>query len=139
MSTVREQIAEQIRADNPTFIVDAFPTSLPENMAAKGLKKTYVQVFRESLEPTNNGTSLLHSLKVTVFVAKQHTEIAENDLDEALDLVLLSLERLAGIVYTSAIRDVLQDKYNVYEISVSCTSQNVYKNIVREEQKEVTP
>jgi hypothetical protein len=133
MSTVREQIAAQIRADNGTFIVQGFPTGLPENMAGKGPKKTYVQVYRENLAPANNGTSLIHTLKVTVIVSKQNTEEAETDLEAALDLVLLSLERLAGIVYTSVDRVVLQDKYNAYEISVSCTSPNVYKNLVREE------
>lgn len=135
MSTVRQIVADQIKADNPEFIVKGFPTTALDRIPAG---KTSVQVYRDRLEPASNGTSLSHSLKIIVMVAKQGTEQAETDLEEALDLVLLSLERSRTVIYSSVDRDVVDDMH-LYVISAAASTTNHYKNLVREEQKAVTP
>lgn len=134
MSTHRQLIADQILADNPDFIVKAFPASAP---TALGKGKAQISVFRESIKPNQN--SLESSLKIQVVCNAGYTIAAEDDLDAALDQVILSIERFPGVTWTEATRAVFDEKYFGYELTVTLSSPNVYKSIVREEQKAVQP
>ena len=134
MSTVRGQVAAQITADNPAYIVKAFPA---EGSVEVPAKKVQVNVYREALTPDQN--RLTHSLTVDVITGSGYSEVLEDQLEAALDQVLLSLERIPGIVWSTADRSVFGEKLNGYKIAVSCTSANFYKSIVRTEQEEVTP
>lgn len=133
MSTVAQLVADQVKADNPTFGVTGFPSSPPENIA-RG--KTLVQVYRQSFEPTINGTHLAHTLEIVVFVAAQGTEKAELDLEASLDKVMLSLERFAGLTYSNVVRSVVGN-LNAYVITATTNTTNHYKSLVRAEQKAV--
>ena len=121
--TVREQVADAIKADNAAFIVKAAPVSLPENLAAG---KTYISVYRDSLDYSPG--SLTHNLKIVLIVAKQGTEAAETDLDGALDAVLLSIEAMPGVNWSTATRSTFAEKWQGYEIAASAASPNVYKS-----------
>ena len=118
----RDYIADKIKADNSAFIVDRYPREYPDNLSAG---KTYVQVFREGVSRANDG--LKHSLKVGVFVAKQEGNQAENDLEGALDQILLSLESLDGVSWEEAARVVYGGKWNAYEVSVALNTNNAYR------------
>jgi len=134
MSTHRQIIADQIKADNPQFAVVAFPNSAPTTVRTGS---AYVSVFRESIKPNQN--SLESSLKVQVICNAGTTIASEDDLDAALDQVILSIERIPGVLWTEATRAVFDEKYFGYELAVTLSSPNVYKNIVRDEQKAVQP
>jgi hypothetical protein len=136
MSTVRQVVADQIREDNPDFIVKGFPSSTLDKVPTG---KTFVRVYRETLEPITNGTSLNHSLTLTVMVASKGTDQSETDLEEALDLVLLSLERSKAVIFQSATRGINDENQPLYIISAIASTTNHYKSLVREEQKAVTP
>lgn len=130
MTTQRELIADQIKADNSGFIVKAFLASAPDNL---GAGKTFVSVYRESIKPNQNNLEMDFSIEVMTPAGS--TIAAEDALDVALDSVLLSLERIPGVLWSEAARTNFEDKYFGYKLSVSLTSPNVYKTIVRQEQK----
>lgn len=131
MSTARDLIAAQLRTDSPETIVSGFPTAGPENIP-RG--KTVVQLYRTEFEPISSGTLLKHTFELVVMVSSQGTEHAELALEEALDTVLLSLERFQGLTYSTVTRSVVGN-FNAYVITASTNTTNHYKNIVREEQK----
>lgn len=122
---VRTHVADAIKADNPAFVVDPFPKVYPDNLATG---RTYVQVYRETL--TRAPEALGHALKVVVFVAKQGSAQAEDDLEGALDAVLLTIERMDGVQWSEASRVVLADAWNAYEVSVTVSSNNAYRSAI---------
>lgn len=133
MSAVREKIADQIKSDNSAFIVKAFPASPPDNL---GAGKVLVTVYRSALNPDK--TNLTHDLEIVVITGAATITLASEDaLDSALDQILLSLERVPGVLWTSASREVFEEKFQGYKVAVQTHSPNVYKNLVREEQKAV--
>ncbi|RNL52736.1 hypothetical protein [Arthrobacter oryzae] len=101
MTTHRQIIADQLKADNPGFIVKAFAASAPDNL---GKGKAQVSVYRDSLRPNQN--SLDSTLKVQVIANAGSTIAAEDDLDAALDQVILSLERIPGVNWTEGLLKV---------------------------------
>lgn len=117
--SVRQTIANQIKSDNPTYKVKAEIASLPDN-----LNGCEVRVFRTLLTPT--ALTLTHECNIEVLIGKPN----EDDLDEALDEVLLSLQRIPGITWSNASRKIFDDKYHGYEITVSATSANIYKTLI---------
>ncbi|WP_157357052.1 hypothetical protein [Arthrobacter sp. U41] len=130
--TLREKVASQIKSDNPEFIVKAFAAAAPDNL---GAGKVQVAVWRESLAP--NQLSLDHNLTVQVLTKVANTLKGEEALDIALDGVLLSIERMPGVLWTNAERAVFDEKYVGYQLTLKIVSPNVYKTLVREEQKAV--
>lgn len=140
--TVRELIADKIKADNlaeialdpdtPTLIVKAFPASPPDTL---GAGKAHVAVYRRAITP--NQTQIKHELEIEILVGGSASLATEEILDIALDEVLKSIERLPSVIWTDTARDIFYDKFHGYKVTVELTSPNVYKNIVREEQKAV--
>jgi hypothetical protein len=130
MTTQRQLIADQIKRDNPGFTVKAFGAGAPDNL---GAGKTFVQVYRESIKPDQNNLQM--DFFIEVMTPAGTTIAAEDALDVALDSVLLSLERIPGVLWSEAARTNFDDKYFGYKLSVNLTSPNVYKTIVRNEQK----
>lgn len=124
MSTARVILADQIKADNPEYVVKNYPAPAPDNAT-----KPHVFVYRTSLAPSQN--NLEHELEIAIFTG---TTVLSSDSEErlgaVLDQVILSIERINGFLWTRA--DRVEDGYKV---SVQVVSQNHYKNIVREEQK----
>lgn len=132
-ASIREQIADQIKDDNPSFNVKAYPADSPENL---GRDKAQVSVYREAL--TANGTSMEHKLAIEIITGYRESKEASDHLDGTLDLVLTSIERLPGILWTSADYVIFDEKFQGYKVTVTASSPNYYKNIVRSEQEGVT-
>lgn len=130
MSTHRQIIADQVKADSPDFIVKAFPASAPDNL---GKGKAQVSVYRESIKPNQN--SLESSLTVEIMTNAGTTIAAEDELDTVLDQVIFSIERIPGVLWTDATRTNFDEKFFGYKVTVTLASPNVYKSIVRDEQK----
>lgn len=122
---IREIVAEKISADNPMFNVKAYPAEAPENFGSK--RATQVSVFRTEL--TNGPSILIHEVAIELMVGKSD----EDYLDESLDEVLLSIQRIPGLTWSSATRTVFDDKYNGYRITLSAPTKNLYKEIVASE------
>lgn len=133
-ASIREQIADQIKADNPGFIVKPFPADTPDNL---GKEKAQVSVYRETL--TAAGINMEHKLAIEIITGLRESKEASDHLEGTLDLVLTSLERIPGILWSSADYVIFDEKFQGYKVTVTATSPNVYKNIVRNEQEGVTP
>lgn len=121
---IRQLVADKIKADNAGFIVKAFPASPPTNLA---VTKVFVNVYRETLTNAPQLAAVTESLKITVITSKTGTDIAENELEDALDAVLRSLQPLNYIQWSTADRAVIADKYIGYEITLSANTENPYK------------
>jgi hypothetical protein len=115
-------VADKIKADNPLFIVKAFPVSVPENLA-----KVYVSVYRETLTNAPQLAAVTESLKIIVITPKAGTDIAENALEDALDAVLTSVQSLNYLQWSSAERATFAEQFIGYEITLSANTENPYK------------
>lgn len=122
MSSVREQVAAQIKADNSTYIVKPELVGVPDNLIG-----VQVAVFRTELTHTAN--TLTHECRIELMIGKTD----EGLLDEVLDNVLLSLQRIQGLTWSSASRTVFDDKYHGYQITLTANSSNIYREIVSSE------
>jgi hypothetical protein len=125
MSAARKDVAAKIKADNPTFIVHDFPVSAPENIPAG---KTVVSVYRDGFSVDANNSQITHTLKALVVIAKKGTAAAEDELDAAVDKVMLSLEALPDVYWQSAERTVVAETWEGYEISLQAIRAQVYKS-----------
>jgi hypothetical protein len=115
-------VADKIEADNPAFTVKAFPVAVPENLA-----KVFVSVYRESVANAPQLAALTESIKVLVIAPKANTDIAENELETALDAVLTTVQAIPGIQWSSAERATFAEKFIGYEISLTANTENPYK------------
>lgn len=123
--SVRQEVADKLTADNPTFIVKAHPVSAPSGIPAG---KVWVNVYRESFVVADNNGHITHNLKVTVAIPKQNSDVAENELDAAVDAVMLSLESMNDVYWQEATRDILGDTFESYTISLQAIRPQVYKS-----------
>lgn len=123
--SARKDVAAKIKADNPTFIVHNFPVSAPENISAG---KTVVHVYRESFAVNDSNSQITHFLKCIVITPKKGTAVAEDELDAAVDKVMLSLERLNDVYWQEATRDVINDQWEAYTISLQAIRPQTYKS-----------
>lgn len=123
--SIRQEVADQLKADNPTFIVKTFPDRAPDNIPPG---KVWVNVYRERFEVAANDGHITHFLKVSVAIPQTNSEDAEDELDAALDAVLLSIQRMPDVYWQTATRDILGGKYESYEITLEAIRPHVYKS-----------
>lgn len=133
MSTPRTQLAEQIQTDNPAFRVLDYGHR-PANVNPG---KPVVTVIRTEMGPGERVLALDHTLQVLAIGSKTDPEAAEDELDDLLDAVCLSVERLKNWRITSCKRaSLFEDTFTGWVIDVTCTSENVYRDIVTKENRE---
>lgn len=132
MSTPRTQLAEKIQADNPKFRVFDYGHR-PQNVN-KG--RPVVTVIRTEVVPGERVLALDHTLQVLAIGAQTDPEAAEDELDDLLDAVCLSIERLREWRMTSCKRaSLFEDSFTGWVIDVTCTSPNVYRETVQKENR----
>lgn len=127
MSGVATQIATQISDDNPTFTVRDYGAPLPENLGAGAV---LVQVYRITLAPHAQANVLTHTCRVELVVGSKDPAQAEASLEDALDEVLLSLQRMPGISWSTAERSVFNESMNGWTVTCSADSKNIYREHV---------
>lgn len=133
MSTPRQDIAEQMQADNAQWRVLPYPF-IPENVA---VGRPVVSVWRGGISPGDKPQTLKHSVTICVFGSRTKTEKAEDELDDLLDGVCLSLARLPGWSMEKADRRTFRnDTLTGWEIEASAQSANVYREAVMTERRE---
>ena len=130
MTTPRQTVAAQLRTDNATFKVHAFPY-LPAQVGDDPV----ISVWRTDLAPSpDSPNNLRHSLQITAIVGPTLEEKAEAAGDDLLDAVLLSLQRLDVVAGISAERTVFGDEvkgqFQGWLIKCHAESPNVYKQTV---------
>lgn len=123
--SARKDVADQIKADNPAFIVHPFLASDPENIPAG---KVWVRVYRESFSVNDSNSQITHFLKATVIIPNKNSAAAEDQLETAIDAVMLSLEKLTDVYWQDANRVIIRDQFEAYEISLQAIRPQVYKS-----------
>lgn len=122
---VRKEIVAQIKTDNPTFTVLDYPSGAPLNLSEG---KVWISVYREGFDVNTNATSITHNLKALIITSKSSSSKAEDELDAAVDKLMLSLERLPDVYWQSAKRTVVADKFDGYEVTLIAVRKQVYKS-----------
>lgn len=131
--TPRQQLAEQFRADHPAWLVSDFP-DVPKQIA-KG--RPVVSVWRSELVPASNRTNLAHEITINGYGAKTVGAGAEDELDDLLDDLLLSLERFPGFILTRAARQSFaNDSIAGWQITGTVLSANVYRSTILTERSQ---
>lgn len=125
MSTLREQLAARIKTDNPEFIVWDYPDA-PSNVKVGA---PVVSVWREVMEThPQSGLALEHTLKINVYGAKTAGAAAELELDNTLDAVMFSLQRMPNLRFVKATRQSFRDGTLAgWQLEAAGTSKNVYR------------
>jgi len=130
VSTPRQQLAEQIKKDNPTWIVNAYPMT-PKRVTPN---KPVVSVFRTDVAIGGTVQILEHALTVHLYGAKVLDAAAEDEQDDLLDGIMLSLERFPGFKLGKASRATFNENTIAgWEITGTCQSANVYRAAVQNE------
>lgn len=129
MPTPRQRVAEQIAADNPKWVVLPY-ASVPAQVAKS---RPVCSVWRSDVAPTTPRTGLVHSVNVNVYAAATG-ERGEDELDDSLDAVMLSIERLGGLKFERATRQMFnKETLAGWSIELTATSENVYRAAVLKE------
>lgn len=129
-TTPRQDVAAQIRADCPKWIVTDYPFT-PGTVSAR---RPVVSVFRPELGAGDKAYSLRHGLEVNLYGDATAGAKAEALLDGYLDEVMLSLERVGGFKFDKATRMSYRDETIAgWQITGSVTSNNVYRAAVQAE------
>lgn len=124
MSTPRTLLAEQFTADHGHKVYP-YPYSPSE------VRAPVIAVWRTDVDPHPSSPGLLrHTLTVNAYVGKALGEEAEDALDDLLDDVLLSLQRVEGVTVTKSERTVFKDVFQGWDITCYADSANVYKQTI---------
>lgn len=123
----RVQLAAQIVADHPAWVVRAYPW-VPKQVP-KG--KAAVSVWRTDLE--REGLELVHRLTINLYCARTTDELAEAEAEDALDELLLSIQRLGLASWGKAERMVFDKVLSGWQITGQVRSTDPYKTAIRNE------
>lgn len=132
MTAARVLVADQIAADNPK--ITAYPWVYSPEQVAAG--RPVVAVYRERMD--RDGANVKHHLKLDVFVSRTDGAEAEAEAEDALDEVLLSLQRLGNCAWTEVQRVTFADAFTGYTITALMVSADPYKQAVLAERRPAT-
>lgn len=122
---IRQVIADQVQRDTPEFATYTCPKGAPDGFSAS--RPAQVSVFRAAI--TNAPTQLSHGLTVELITGTSD----EDTLDDYLEAVLLSLQRVPGITWSEARRTTFDTKWAGYQISVTAVTPHIYREIIASE------
>jgi len=129
VDTPRQQLAARIQTDHPTWVVKDYPEE--PKQVRKG--KPFISVYRADVAPEGR-QHLGHELTIHVYGSRVLDAAAENELDNILDGVLLSIERYEGCLFRKASRrNFANDTFAGFEITATVFSSNVYRSTVIQE------
>jgi hypothetical protein len=126
LPTARQQLAAKIALENPE--ITAHPYIMQPEQVALG--KPVASVYRSTLANQAQANVLRHDLTIDLFIALTDGEAAEAEAEDALDKVLLTLQRTAGVVWTDAKRVNFGTDFAGYTISASKFSKDHYLQTV---------
>lgn len=134
MSTPRQILADQIIEDHTLKGYKVYPYPyFPSEV-----RKPVIAVWRTDLSPNAESPNfLVHPLLVQIYGGKTVGEAVEDELEAALDDVMLSLQRVEGITFDGAERTVFgteeTGQFQGWAIKCHGDSKNVYKSQVLSE------
>jgi len=124
--TARQRIAALIERDNPN--IKAYPwVFLPEQVT---LGQPVASVYRSKLSNATQANVLRHDVTIDLYVALTDGLGAEAEAEDALDAVLLTLQRAAGVTWSEAERVNFGEDFAGYKITTSMVSKDQYLQAV---------
>jgi hypothetical protein len=121
MATPRQILADQFTADHSGHKVYAYPYAPAE------VRANVIAVWRTDVNPHPASPKLLrHALTINAYGAATLEEKAEAELDDLLDDIMLSLQRIEGVTFVSAERTVYAENFQGWTIKATADSPNVY-------------
>ena len=132
MSTPRQIIADQLLEDYTlTKEYAVYPWMYSPT---SDLRKPAIAVYRtEVADHPTAPNQLRHSVAIDAYGKKSMGEGVEDELDDLLDDIMLSLQRIEGVYDITAKRSVFKDSFQGWAITCSADSANVYKSTVLNE------
>jgi len=130
MATPRQIIADQLIEDYPTkYAVYPWMYSPATNISTCA-----IAVYRtEMADHPDAPNQLRHSIAIDAYGQKTQGEGVEDELDDLLDDIMLSLQRVEGVYDITAKRSVFKDSFQGWAITCSADSANVYKSTILSE------
>lgn len=128
----RQLIAQQIKADHDRMLVCPW-VYLPEQVTPG---HPVVAVYRERM--LRQGTVLEHQLKLDLFISLTDGDEAEAEAEDALDDVLLSLQRIEGCTWSDVQRVTFGGDFAGYTVTASMHSTDIYKQTIAAENRPVS-
>lgn len=119
-------MADQIRLDHSTWLVKAYPW-VPKQVAKD---KPAVAVWRSTLEPGDNKLEIRHDLVVNLYTSRTAEEAAEQEAEDLLDELLLSLQRLGLVAWSKAERMIFDNVITGWQITCHLGSTDIYRQAV---------
>lgn len=126
LPTARQQIAAQIELDNENITAHPY-IMVPENVS---LGAPVCSVYRSTLDNASQANVLRHDLTIDIFTSLTDGAGAEVEAEDALDAVLLTLQRMAGVTWSDAKRVNFGTNFAGYTISASKFSKDHYLQTV---------
>lgn len=120
MATPRETIAAQFRTDQTGWDVYEWPFEPTEVR-----KPATVVIYRHTLAPMAGGLS--HELTLQLYGRGTGGPATETDLDNLLDSVMLSLQRVGPVQVRKAERKTFAESFQGWELDLLWLSSDIYK------------
>lgn len=126
LPTARQQIAARITLDSPH--ITAYPwVMMPEQVT---LGKPVASVYRSTLDNAAQSNVLRHDVTIDLYISLTEGAEAEAEAEDALDAVLLTLQRMPGVTWSDAKRVNFGTDFAGYTISASKFSKDHYLQTV---------
>lgn len=130
MSAARQLVAAQVEAENAKITAYPYPYA-PEQVA---VGRPIVSVYRERM--MRSGANVEHHLKLDIFVSLVDGEIAEAEAENALDEVLMALQRMGDRCYWTQVERVnFADAFTGYTVTAVMVSKDPYKSALAAENR----
>lgn len=126
LPTARQRIAACIERDNPNITAHPYVMT-PEQVT---LGNPVVSVYRSALTNAAQTNVLQHQVTLDVFCALQEGAGVESEAEDALDAVLLTLQRMTGVAWSEAKRVTFGDDFAGYTITAAMVSKDQYLQTV---------
>lgn len=81
-----------------------------------------VMVYRDSVRPATQHQATTSEMSVWAITPRLNPGTADDDLDDALDVVIAALDAIPGVLWTDAERGVWADVYHGYKITLTLTT-----------------
>lgn len=123
----RVQLAGRIATDRPAWVVQPFPW-VPKQVA---LGKPAVSVWRTDLE--RQGLALVHRLTINLYCAKTADAAAEAEAEDALDDLLVSIQRMDAATWSKAERTTFDKVISGWQVTAELRTTDHYRDTVLKE------
>ncbi|AYN57557.1 tail terminator [Arthrobacter phage Corgi] len=123
-----EQLRDKFQAALTNWTWKAAPEP-PGNVT----RKRYGVIWRTGLGKGSRDGRLVTKMQINIYAARTAGEALERELDDALDDVLLELQRISDVRFQEATRVTFAETFPGWEVLLEIEHNNYYAAAVRQE------